>query len=60
MPKQMSKKESEICELEMDFKKSFCYCTNLSNDDIISFKRPGLKTGAKNDIFFYSEIGSGF
>ena len=25
----------------MDFKKSFCYCSNLSNDDAIS----GLKTG---------------
>ena len=36
---QMSKKEREICEFEMDFKKAFfCYCSNLSNDDIISFK----------------------
>ena len=32
----MSKKESLICELEMDFKKSFCWRSNLSNGDIIS------------------------
>ena len=32
----MSKKENEICELEIDFKKSFCFCSYLSNDDIIS------------------------
>ena len=40
----------------MDFKKSFCFRSNLSNDDII----PGLKTGMdfrgqvwkqENDIF---------
>ena len=29
----------------------FCWCSNLSNDDIIS-KRPGLKTGVKNDIIW--------
>ena len=54
----MSEKEREICEFEMDFKKSFMLFSNLSNDDMISL-RPGLKTGAKNDIFS-SEIGSGF
>ena len=32
----MSKKESLICEFEMDFKKSFCWRSNLSNGDIIS------------------------
>ena len=32
----MKKKESVIYEFEMDFKKSFCCCFNLSNDDIIS------------------------
>ena len=57
----MSKKEREIWEFEMDFKKYFCYCSYLvylSNDDIIS-SRTGLKTGVKNDIS-WSEIGSGF
>ena len=29
----------------------FCCCSNLSNDHIIS-KRPCLKTGVKNDIFW--------
>ena len=33
---QMSKKERELCEFEMDFKKSFCWRSNPSNDDIIS------------------------
>ena len=33
---QMSKKESVICEFQMDFKKSFCCGFNPSNDDIIS------------------------
>ena len=32
----MNKKESVIYEFEMDFKKSFYCCFNLSNDDIIS------------------------
>ena len=34
----MSKKERDICEFEMDFKKSFMLLSNLSNDhdDIIS------------------------
>ena len=27
---QMSKKERKICKFEMDFKKSFCCCSNLS------------------------------
>ena len=29
---------------EMDFKNCFCWRSNPSNDDIISYK-PGLKTG---------------
>ena len=29
----------------------FCLCSNLSNYDIISAERPGLKTGVKNDFF---------
>ena len=33
----------------------YCYCSILSNDDIIS-SRSGLKTGVKNDVF-WSEIG---
>ena len=37
----------------------FCLRSSLSNDDIISAQRPGLKTGVENDIF-WSEIGSGF
>ena len=41
----MTKKEREICELEMDLNKFFGVRSNLSNDDIISAKRPGLKTG---------------
>ena len=59
----MSKKEREICEFEMEFKKYFFCCrSNLSNDDIITeipvlkteigFYRPGLKTGVKNDIIW--------
>ena len=55
----MSKKEREMCDYEMDFKKSFfCYFSNLSNDDKISW-RPGLKTGMKS-ANFWSELGSGF
>ena len=33
---QMSKKESVICEFEMDLKKYFCCNFNLGNDNIIS------------------------
>ena len=40
---QMSKKEREICESEMDLKNYFCLRCNLSNDNMISAKRPGLK-----------------
>ena len=32
----MNKKERAICEFEMDFKKSFCWRSNLSNYNIIS------------------------
>ena len=52
---EINKKEREMCEFEMDFKKSFCPRPNRSNhtgnDDIIS-QRPDLKTGVKNGIFW--------
>ena len=32
----MSEKEREICEFEIDFKKSFMLLCDLSNDDMIS------------------------
>ena len=41
---QMSKKETEICEFEMDFRNLFCCCSYLSIDAIISL-RLGLKKG---------------
>ena len=33
---QMSKKEKEMCEFQMDLKNFFCLRSNLSNDNIIS------------------------
>ena len=33
---QMSKKEREVCEFEMDLKNFFCLRSNLSDDNIIS------------------------
>ena len=33
---QMNKKERVICKFQMDFKKSFCWRSNLSNNNIIS------------------------
>ena len=47
----MSKKEREICEFEMDWI-FFCLRSNLSNDNIISAQRPGLKTGVENYTFW--------
>ena len=41
---QMNKKERKRCEFETDLKHFFCLPFNLSNDDIISAERPGLKT----------------
>ena len=48
----MNKEARVICEFEMDFKKYFCWRSNLSNDNIISayarsesgygFYRPGV------------------
>ena len=64
----MSKKERDTCKFEWKLRNLFCYCPNLSNDDIFldarsengyGFYRPGLKAGEKNDII-WSEIGSGF
>ena len=55
----MSKKEREICELDL-FDEFVCLRSNpVRNDNINSAERPGLKTGAENWIF-WSEIGSGF
>ena len=55
----MSKKEREICELDL-FDEFVCLRSNpVRNDNINSTERPGLKTGAENWIF-WSEIGSGF
>ena len=43
-----------ICELEMDFKKSSCWLSNVSNDDVISVFVKGLKTGVEKDFFCLS------
>ena len=59
----MSKKEKEICEFETNLRNCFCVRRNLSNTNIISVQRPGLKTGMdfrglvlktgmENDIFW--------
>ena len=55
---QMSEKEIETCEFEMDLK-NFFLRSNQSNDNIISAYRQGLKTGVGNCIF-WSQIGSRF
>ena len=39
--------------------KFFCFCSNLSKDNIISALRPSLKMIVENYIF-WSEIRSGF
>ena len=46
--------EIEICEFKMHLKNFFCLRSNLSNDDIISANRQGLKMGVENDIFWSS------
>ena len=38
----MNVEESVICEFEMDFKKSFCFRFNLSNDDYIISSITGM------------------
>ena len=38
------------------FDEFFCLRSNLSNDNIISAQRPGLKTGVEDNIF-WSEMG---
>ena len=45
----MSKKEILVCKFEIRLKKKMR--SNLINDSLISAYRPGLKIGAKNDIF---------
>ena len=66
----MNKKERVIYKFQMDFKKSFCWRSNLSNDNIISaYARSDNGNGfleARSKIrcgkwqFFWSEKGSGF
>ena len=51
----MRKKEREICEFEMDLN-IFLVCA-LSNDNIISAYRPGLKTDMDKEVL--SENGCG-
>ena len=53
---QMSKKERDICQFEMDFWQCFCLRSNLSNDGRISALRPSLKTGVENDVIFLSSV----
>ena len=50
----MNRNEIEICEFKMHLKNFFCLHSNLSNDEIISANRPGMKTGVENDIFWSS------
>ena len=40
----MNKKEKVICEFEINFKKSFCFRSNLNEDNKIS-SRPALERG---------------
>ena len=51
---QMNKIGGAICEFEMDFKKSSCWLSNVSNDDVISVFVKVLKTGVEKDIFCLS------
>ena len=48
---QMNKIGGAICEIEMDFKESSCWLSNVSNDDVISVFAKGLKTGVEKDYF---------
>ena len=52
------RKKEKYANSKWIFRNLFCCCSNLSCDEIIS-RRPGLRTGVKNDIF-WSEIRSGF
>ena len=45
----MNKKGRLIYEFDVNFKKSFIWCSNLDLD--IFSQRPGLKTGVKNAMF---------
>ena len=54
----MNKKNGNM-RIRNAFEEIFCLRSNLSNDEIISADRPGLKTGMENDIFG-AGIGSGF
>ena len=47
----MNRNEIEICEFKMHLKNFFCLRSNLSNDDIISAYRQGLKMGVEMTFF---------
>ena len=68
--KLMNKKERVICEVEVDFKKSFCWRSNVSNDNIISayarsengygfYEDSSVNRCGKKQLFGL-EIGAGF
>ena len=68
--KLMNKKERVICGVEVDFKKSFCWRSNVSNDNIISayarsengygFYEDRCGNGCGKKQLFGPEIGAGF
>ena len=68
--KLMNKKERVIWEAEVDFKKSFCWRSNVSNDIIISayarsengygFYEDRSGNGCEKKQLFGPEIGAGF
>ena len=51
------RKKEKCATIKWILRNLFCYFSNLSNDDKISW-RPGLKTGMKS-ANFWSELGSG-
>ena len=58
----MSKKElKRSMRIRNAFEECFCLRSNLSRNDIISAKRPGLKTGmdfrVKLEVWFENECG---
>ena len=53
---QTSKKEREVCEFEMVLKNFFCLHSNLSNDNIISTLRPGLKMGMNFIVLVWKRV----
>ena len=54
-----NKKERVIRKFKVDFQKSFCWHSNLSNDNITyAYARP--ENGCGKMAIFWSETGSGF